>query len=68
MVLGGQRQVVLVRPAGTILVLQVLHYPEQVRACPRRAPARPERNRQSLWCQRVAPAWKPTPRRGRERT
>jgi DNA end-binding protein Ku len=35
MVLGGQRQVVLVRPAGAVLVLQVLHYPEQVRACPR---------------------------------
>jgi non-homologous end joining protein Ku len=25
---------VLVRPAGTGLVLQVLHYPEQVKACP----------------------------------
>jgi DNA end-binding protein Ku len=34
MVLGGHRQVVLVRPAGTALLLQVLHYPEQVRACP----------------------------------
>ena len=34
MVLGGHRQVVLVRPAGTALVLQVLHYPEQVRVCP----------------------------------
>jgi DNA end-binding protein Ku len=34
MVLGGHRQVVLVRPAGAALVLQVLHYPEQVRACP----------------------------------
>jgi DNA end-binding protein Ku len=31
MVLGGQRQVVLVRPAGTLLVLHVLHYPEAVR-------------------------------------
>jgi hypothetical protein len=29
---GGQ--VVLVRPAGTTLVLHVLHYPEQVRVCP----------------------------------
>ncbi len=34
MVLGGHRQVVLVRPAGTTLVLHVLHYPEQVRVCP----------------------------------
>src|SRR5215471_16169883 len=34
MVLGGHRQVVLVRPASTTLVLHVLHYPEQVRVCP----------------------------------
>jgi DNA end-binding protein Ku len=34
MVLGGHRQVVLVRPASTALILQVLHYPEQVRVCP----------------------------------
>src|SRR5215831_12855618 len=34
MVLGGHRQVVLVRPADTTLVLHVLHYPEQVRVCP----------------------------------
>src|SRR6516164_6128444 len=34
MVLGGHRQVVLVRPAGTTLVLHILHYPEQVRVCP----------------------------------
>src|SRR5262249_14788196 len=34
MVLGGHRQVVLVRPAGTTLVLHVLHYPEHVRVCP----------------------------------
>ena len=34
MVLGGQRQVVLVRPADTSLVLHVLHYPEHVRVCP----------------------------------
>src|SRR5262249_40253152 len=39
MVLGGHRQVVLVRPAGTALVLHVLHYPEQVRVCPQ--PVRP---------------------------
>ena len=32
--LGGYRQVVLVRPADTTLVLHVLHYPEQVRVCP----------------------------------
>ena len=30
MVLGGHRQVVLVRPADTTLVLHVLHYPEHV--------------------------------------
>ena len=34
MVLGGHRQIVLVRPSGAALALQVLHYPEQVRACP----------------------------------
>jgi DNA end-binding protein Ku len=34
MVLGGHRQLVLVRPAGDLLVAQVLHYPEYVRACP----------------------------------
>jgi DNA end-binding protein Ku len=34
MVLGGHRQIVLVRPFGATLALQVLHYPEQVRACP----------------------------------
>jgi DNA end-binding protein Ku len=33
MLLGGHRQVVLVRPAASVLLLQVLHYPEQVRAC-----------------------------------
>jgi DNA end-binding protein Ku len=41
-VLDGHRQVVLVRPAGAALVLQVLHYPEQVRGCPLPAPPRPE--------------------------
>jgi DNA end-binding protein Ku len=34
MILGGHRQVVLVRPAGAGLALQVLHHPEQVRLCP----------------------------------
>jgi non-homologous end joining protein Ku len=34
MVLGGQRQVVLLRPTNGVLVLHVLHYPELVRACP----------------------------------
>ena len=34
MVLGGQRQVVVLRPADTALVLHVLHYPEHVRVCP----------------------------------
>jgi DNA end-binding protein Ku len=40
MVLGGHRQLVLVRPAGDLLVAQVLHYPEYVRACP--LPALPQ--------------------------
>src|SRR5258706_14140316 len=35
MILGGHPQVVLVRPAAALLVLQVLHYPELVKACPR---------------------------------
>ena len=34
MLLGGHRQVVLVRPAASVLLLQVLHYPELVRVCP----------------------------------
>jgi DNA end-binding protein Ku len=34
MVLGSQRQVVLVCPTGAGLVLHVLYYPEQLRACP----------------------------------
>ena len=38
MVLGGRRQVVLVRPADSALVVHVLHYPEQVRYCPPAAP------------------------------
>jgi DNA end-binding protein Ku len=38
MVLGGHRQVVLVRPTDTALVVHVLHYPEQVRYCPPAAP------------------------------
>jgi DNA end-binding protein Ku len=37
MVLGGHRQIVLVRPSGAALALQVLHYPEQVRSCPHAA-------------------------------
>jgi DNA end-binding protein Ku len=40
-VLGGHRQLVLVRPSGAMLLLHVLHYPEQVRACPRAAGPRP---------------------------
>jgi DNA end-binding protein Ku len=35
LVLGGQRQVALLRPAGTLLLLHVLHYPEMVRAAAR---------------------------------
>jgi DNA end-binding protein Ku len=35
-VLGGHRNVVLLRPATTTLVMHVLHYPEMVRACPAR--------------------------------
>jgi DNA end-binding protein Ku len=42
MVLGGQRQAVLVRPAGTALILHVLYHPEQVLACPLPAPPRPD--------------------------
>jgi non-homologous end joining protein Ku len=34
LVLGGRRQVVMLRPAATVLVVQVLHFPAQVRACP----------------------------------
>jgi non-homologous end joining protein Ku len=33
LVLGGRRQVVVLRPAAAGLVVQVLHFPEQVRAC-----------------------------------
>ena len=33
-VLSGHRQLVLVRPAGRLLVLDVLHYPTQVHAAP----------------------------------
>lgn len=39
MVLSGQRQVVLVRPIGQVLVLHVLHYPELVRAWPAAPPS-----------------------------
>src|SRR5262249_6191523 len=45
MVLGGHRQMVLVRPTGTTLVLHVLHYPEQVRVCP-----------QTVWPMKEEPA------------
>jgi non-homologous end joining protein Ku len=41
MVLGGHRQVVLLQPAETALVVHVLHYPEQVRYCPQAAPPVP---------------------------
>ena len=45
MVLNGQRQLVLVRPAGTLLVLHVLHYPERIRGGavpPAKQPAGPD--------------------------
>src|SRR4051812_30325367 len=42
MVLSNQRPVVLVRPAESGLVLQVLHYPERVKACPGGVPSLPE--------------------------
>src|SRR5260370_32005561 len=42
MVLSNQRPVVLVRPAEGGLVLQVLHYPELVKACPRGVPSHAE--------------------------
>ena len=35
LVLSGQRQVALLRPVGTLLLLHVLHYPETVRAAAR---------------------------------
>src|SRR5215472_2199721 len=37
MVLGGHRQLVLMRAAAAVLLLQVLHYPEHVQAWPRAA-------------------------------
>jgi DNA end-binding protein Ku len=40
LVLGGHRQVVVIRPASTGLIAQVLHFPEHVRACPRQANSR----------------------------
>jgi DNA end-binding protein Ku len=40
-VLSGLRQVVLLRPTATVLVLHVLHYSEQVRPCPPQTPRRP---------------------------
>jgi DNA end-binding protein Ku len=43
MVLGGHRQIVLVRPSGAALALQVLHFPEQVRSCPLAALRLPEK-------------------------
>jgi len=42
MVLSNQRPVVLVRPAQVGLVLQVLHYPDLVKACPGGVPSCPE--------------------------
>ena len=35
LVLSGQRQLVLLRPAGTLLLLHVLHYPQTIRAAAR---------------------------------
>ena len=40
LVLGGQRQVVVIRPAGALLIAQVLHFPEHVRSYPRIANGR----------------------------
>jgi DNA end-binding protein Ku len=48
MVLGGHRQIVLVRPSGAALALQVLHYPEQVRACPLAAVRLPDKAGEEL--------------------
>jgi DNA end-binding protein Ku len=48
MLLGGHRQVVLVRPAATVLLLQVLHYPELVRPCPMTRPARADQVSEEL--------------------
>ncbi len=47
-VLGGHRQLVLVRPSGAMLLLHVLHYPEQVRACPRAAGPRSTGSREEM--------------------
>jgi DNA end-binding protein Ku len=41
MVLNGLRQLVLLRPAGAVLVLHGLHYPGQVRPCPPATPRLP---------------------------
>ena len=35
LVLSGHRQLVLLRPAGTLLLLHVLHYPQTIRAAAR---------------------------------
>ena len=40
-VLNGHRQLVVLRPADTVLVLHVLHYPRQVRPCPSATVRRP---------------------------
>jgi DNA end-binding protein Ku len=40
-VLSGHRQVVLLRPAATVFVLQVLHFPEQVRPIPSAPSSKP---------------------------
>jgi DNA end-binding protein Ku len=48
MVLGGHRHVVLVRPVASTLILQVLHYPEQVRGCPLPAGAPPASGSEEL--------------------
>ena len=48
MVLGGHRQIVLVRPSGAALALQVLHYPEQVRSCPLAALRMPDKAGEEL--------------------
>jgi DNA end-binding protein Ku len=48
MVLGGHRQLVLVRPVATTLILQALHYPEQVRGCPLPGRSRAESGSEEL--------------------
>jgi DNA end-binding protein Ku len=54
LVLGGHRQVVLMRPAGATLIAQVLHFPEHVRGCPRLAKPQANGTAEELHCETFA--------------